>query len=136
MQNNLKDKVFRIVCKRNLCSYMNDTKWRELVMAVTTEMPFPPPYSIKYITQECAEISKIETEDVTYFGDWSGESFPPQEYYFNIEWLKVRPRYLKYRGKLVAPELIDESRKLEKILHKYNIPFEEKDGLYCIYGYR
>ena len=124
MKNNLKDKVFRIVCKRNLCSYMNDTKWSELVLAVTTEMPFPPPYNIKYITQECAEITKIETEDVIYWGDWSEENFP-QEYYFNIEWLKVRPRYLKYRGRLIAPEVIDESRK-----------FEEKDGLYCIYGYR
>ena len=135
MQNNLRDKVFRIVSKRNLCSYMNDTKWSELVVAVTTEMPFPPPYSIKYITQECAEISKIVTEDVTYWGDWIGENFP-QEYYFNIEWLKVRLRYLKYRGRLIAHELVDESRKFEEILHKYNILFEEIDGLYCIYGYR
>lgn len=135
MLHELKEKVCRIIEKRNLCSYMNNTKWDELITAIRNEMPFPPPYSIKYITQECAEISKIETEDVTYWGDWSGENFP-QEYYFNIEWLKVRPRYLKYRGKLIAHEVVDERKIFEAILIRYNIPYVEENGLYCIYGYR
>ena len=30
----LKDKVFRIVCERNLCSYMNNTKWNELITSI------------------------------------------------------------------------------------------------------
>lgn len=136
MQNNLKDKVFRIVCERNLCSYMNDTKWNELITAVKNEMPFAPAFIIKYVTQETVTQNKIETEDVDYFGDWKGENFPPQEFYFNIEWIKVRPRYLKYQGKLIAPKLIDASKNFEEILYRYNIPFEERDGLYCIYGYR
>lgn len=136
MQNDLKDKVFRIVCSRNLCSYMNNTKWNELITSVKTEMPFLPAFNIKYVTQKTATQNNIETEDVGCFGDWTGENFPPQEYYFNIEWIKVRPRYLKFRGKLIEPELVDGSKKFEEILHKYNIPYEEKDGLYCIYGYR
>lgn len=131
----LKDKVLRIISERKLCSYMNNTKWDELVSAVRNEMPFPPAFAIKYLMQEACQ-DKILQEDVDCWGDWSGENFPTLEYYINIEWIKVRPRYLKFRGKLVKPEIIDESKTFEEILYKYNIPFEEKDGLYCIYGYR
>lgn len=137
MQSNFKDKVFHIIRKRNLCSYMNNTKWTELISAVKNEMPFPPAFSIKYLTQETVtQNDDIGTEDVYYWGDWDGENFPTQEFYFNIEWIKVRPRYLKHIGKLTASELVDGSKIFEEILYKYNIPYDEKDGLYCIYGYR
>lgn len=136
LQKHLKDSVFHIVCERNLCSCMNNTKWCELINAIKMEMPFPPAFSMKYITEESAAHSRIKTEDVDYWGDWTGENFPSQEYYFNIEWIKVRPCYLKYRGKMIAPELVDESKIFKDILKRYNIPFEEKDGLYCIYGYK
>lgn len=58
------------------------------------------------------------------------------EEWFVIEWIKVRPRYLKYRGRLIEPECIDVAEKFEGILKKYNIPYEEDNGVYCIYGYR
>lgn len=136
MLHELKNKVYRIIEKRNLCSYMNNTKWDELITAVRNEIPFPPPFEIKYLTQEDISQSKVLKEDVDYLGDWHGEHFPPREYYFNIEWLKVRPRYLKYRGKLIAHEVVDESKTFEAILVRYNIPFVEENGLYCICGYR
>ncbi len=134
--NDVKEKILRIVNERNLCSYMNNTKWNELITAVKNEMSFPPPFDIKYLTQEEVTQSEFENKDVDYWGDWEGENFPTQEYYINIEWIKIRPRYLKYRGKLIAPELVDESKKIKEILERYNISFEEKDGFYCIYGYR
>ena len=136
MLHELKEKVYRIIEKRNLCSYMNNTKWDELITAVRNEMPFPPPFEIKYLTQDDISRSKVLKEDVDYWGDWRGEHFPPREFYFNIEWIKVRPRYLKYRGKLIAHEVVDESNTFEAILIRYNIPFVEENGLYCIYGYR
>ena len=136
MTNDLENKVFQIVCERNLCRYMNHTKWNEFISAVKREMPFPPAFNIKYVTQKNVERSKIETEDVDYFGDWEGENFPPQEFYFNVEWIKVRPCYLKCQGKMIEPKLIDGAKEFEEILHKFNIPFEEKDGLYCVYGYK
>lgn len=136
MQNNLKEKVFRIVCDRNLCSYMNNTKWDEFITAVRNEMPFPPPFEIKFLTQEGVSQSRVLKEDVDYWGDWSGENFTSRECYFNIEWIKVRPRYLEFQKELLTYELVDASKNFEEILHRYSISYEEKSGLYCIYGYR
>lgn len=131
----LKEKVQRIISERHLCSYMNNTKWNELVTAIKQEMPFPPPFDIKYLTEENTFCHYLDDGDVDYCGDWSS-AFPPQEYYFQIEWIHVRPRYLKYRGRLVEPEVIDGSEIFESILKRYHIFYEEKDGLYYIYGYR
>ncbi|MCM1416745.1 MAG: hypothetical protein NC430_12585, partial [bacterium] len=67
------------------------------------------------------------------------EGFTYGEYFnggFAIEWIKVRPRILKHRGKLIAPELIDESTEFEAILKKYNIPYEKQNDIFCIYGYK
>lgn len=136
MEYDIKEKISRIIRERNLCSYMNNTKWNELIIAVKNEMSFPPPYDIKYLTQENTTQSNFENEDVYFWGDWDGEEFPTQEYYINIEWIKIRPRFLKHRGKLISPELVDESEKLQDILRRYRIPYEVTDGLYCIYGYR
>ena len=136
MLHELKKDVYRIIEKRNLCSYMNNTKWEELITAIRNEMPLPPPFEMKYLTQDDIFQSNVLKEDVDYWGDWYGEHFPPKEYYFNIEWLKVRPRYLKYRGKLITHEVVDESKIFEAILIRYNIPYVEENGLYCIYGYR
>ena len=59
MLHELKNKVYRIIEKSNLCSYMNNTKWDELITAVRNEMPFPPPFEIKYLTQEDISQSKV-----------------------------------------------------------------------------
>ena len=55
---------------------------------------------------------------------------------FALEWVKIRPCTQKVRGKLIAPEIIDAGKELEDILKKYSIPYEEENGVYCIYGYR
>ncbi len=72
-----------------------------------------------------------------YLGDWrEALSFDDRVHGAAIEWMKIRPRYLKHRGKLLPPELVDASAEFEEILDKYHIPYEEENGTYCIYGYR
>lgn len=136
MEKSLQAKVQRIIEQKGLYSYMNNTKWDELITAVREEMPFPPPYKMKFVTETVEDWEQDFKEDVYYLCYWCGEEFPTKDYYFNIEWLKVRPRYLEHRGKLVAPAVIDVSPKFEEILTRYNIPFELEEGTYCIYGYR
>ena len=138
MSKNLKKQAFNIVQQRNLCGYMNDTKWNELICAMLNDMPFPPPYIIKTLFEsECKAEAKFQ-KDAYYMGDWY-EGFTYGEYFnggFAIEWIKVRPRILKHRGKLIDPELIDESAEFEAVLKKYNIPYEKQNDIYCIYGYK
>ena len=126
----LKSKVNIIISQKQMYSVMNDTKWRELQQAIN-ELLFPPPYELKYVTDE--EDPLEFNEDVTYIGDWSDEPLTP---FFRIEWIKVRPRYRKYRGRLIQEELVDETEEFIYLLKKYYIPYEEKQGTFIIYGYR
>lgn len=55
--------------------------------------------------------------------------------FYCIEWIRVRPRYLKYRGRLVSPELIDITGDFVNLLKELSIPYRlDKDTVY-IYGY-
>ena len=130
-----KKKVMKIVFRKNLSSVMNDTKWLELQKAIEI-LPFPPPYTVKSVTYE-DDWSNGNLEDAPrYVGDWSNfweEGLPP---FFTIEWMKVRPRYGKYRGRLVADEIFDETEEFIAILEKYSIPYENENGTITIYGYK
>ncbi|MDE5556289.1 MAG: hypothetical protein K2J32_01165 [Ruminococcus sp.] len=138
MSTDLKEKVRKIVHQRNLCSYMNDTKWNELRNAMMNEMPFSPPYIVKFLFEDKAEREEYFFQDVYYSCDWY-YVFAIENHYFNgafaVEWIKVRPRYLKYRGQLIEPEIIEAENEFIEILKKYSIPYEESNGVYCIYGY-
>lgn len=117
-------------------SVMNDTKRKELRNAMIHDMPFPPPYVVKTV-KEIESEKHIFDEDVTYQGDRSEETLRLEIWDFkNIERIKIRPRYWEYQGRLIADKLIDETDIFTEILHKYNIPYEETNGTYIIYGYK
>lgn len=138
MHKTLKEKALQIILERNLSSFMNDTKWRELRTAVMQEMPFPPPYIAKTLFENSCKEERDFQQDVWYEGDWwEGLGFENYYHgYFAFEWIKVRPRYLKTRGRLLPPEMIDASAMFEEILNRYQIPYVIENGMYCIYGYR
>ena len=131
----LRQQVSEIVSKRQLTSIMNDTKWLELQRAVD-DLPFPPPYIVKCVTDENDFSIGILNEIPMYVGDWSNfyeEGLPP---FFNIEWIKICPRYGKHKGHLLDKEVLDETSQLVDILEKYFIPYEEDNKTFIIYGYR
>jgi hypothetical protein len=63
---------------------------------------------------------------------WNGERLLP---FFGVEWICVRPRYIKRRGKLIDDEIFDVTLEFIAILNNFSIPYIEKDGAYYIYGY-
>ena len=130
---NRKKKVLDLLIQKKMYSVMNDTKWKELQQAMRNEMPFTPPYQMKLLREDCLESSFYE--DVWYLGDWSDEALCWGEYR-EIEWLKIRPRYLKHQGRLLEAAVIDATKEFIEILENYSIPFEEEDGAYIIYGYK
>ncbi len=135
MPNNLREKVRKVIEQRGLCSYMNTTKWKELCNSMIEEMPFPPPFIIKDLFDEKCDEEQSFQQDVWYWGDWEFDD-SSDDFYISIEWIKIRPRYLKGRGSLIKPNIISAENELVHLLDKYNIPFVENDGVYCIYGYR
>jgi hypothetical protein len=126
----LKKKVISLVEQKNMASNMNNTKWKELRQSVRI-LPFPPPYEVKFIT-DTVEPESFD-KDVWYIGNWDDELLFPL---FNIEWIKVRPRYIKDRGRLIDGEVIDETDMFIDILKRYSIPYEEENGTFIIYGYK
>ncbi|GKX31341.1 hypothetical protein SH1V18_38210 [Vallitalea longa] len=125
-----KEKVIKEINRRQMISYMNNTKWTELRKGIG-ELLFPPPFEMKYVLEESQD-SRFNS-DVCYWGDWSEETMRP---YYAIEWVKVRPRYIKKIGKYVEDQIIDETKDFIALLHKFNIFYHEQDGAFLIYGYR
>ena len=131
----LKKEVAEIVSRKNLSSVMNDTKWIELQIAIDS-LPFPPSFIMKCVTYDDDYPIGILSDAPRYLGDWSSyweEGLAP---FFNIEWIKVRPRYGKFRGRLIADEILDETNEFIAILEKLSIPYENEEGTILIYGYR
>ena len=112
---------------------MNATKWDELRNAMMNEMPFQPPYSVKFLTDEFADEAGGHPMDWHYAYSIDGVGFDCS---YAIEWLKIRPRYTKAKGALIPPEVISGEEELRSLLEKYNIPYEEQDGVYYVYGYK
>ncbi|MGZ9583738.1 DUF6678 family protein [Paenibacillus marinisediminis] len=125
-----KKRVTEVVSARNLTSIMNNTKWEELQNAVLDDLLFPPPFQAKYVLDDRIYRGNFES-DVRYWGDWV-EGLEP---FYSVEWIRVRPRYLKHRGRLVSPELIDITEDFTKILMGLSIPYRLENDTFYIYGY-
>ncbi len=95
MRSSCREQVFDIVHRRGLCSYRNDTKWRDLREAVLRDMPFPPPHILKTLFEDSCPAEPALRQDVHYWGGWQS-AFPARESASGccaVEWVKVRPRY-------------------------------------------
>lgn len=125
-----KKKINKILEKKQLCSVMNNTKWRQLKEAVLTTLPFVPPLQIKTIFEDTPNPQNFD-HDVDYHGgDWM-DGVPRRL----IEWIRVRPKRLESSGLLLPPKEIDITKEFLEILHKYKIPYKEADNTIYIYGY-
>ena len=78
------------LARRGLGSYMNDTKWRALLTEIG-KLPFPPPYQRKDVLHFEPEPCTFDS-DVLCQGDYLEGIFP----LFSVEWIRIRPRYLKH----------------------------------------
>lgn len=131
----LKTKVDKIVQERQLVSVMNDTKWLKL-QAEVKSLPFPPPYIVKCLTDEAdAFVGKLDFAPF-WLGHWGNFEEEGMPVFFTIEWLKVCPRHSVFKGRLVKGEVWDETEAFVKILVSNNIPYEECDGIFSIFGYQ
>jgi len=132
-----KDRVRKLVSEKGLASYMNNTKWKEFVYAMEHELPFPPPYVYKTLFEDGDMPYNRFITEANSPGSYDEESFEWWNFKI-IEWVKIHPRYYVNRGGILVKklELHDEEQEFTAVLDKYNIPYEENNGEYIIYGYR
>jgi hypothetical protein len=128
--NKHKLKVRAAAAERGLGSYMNDTKWRELLIEIG-KLPFPPPYQRKDILHAEAEPCTFDA-DLWCWGDYIEGILP----LFSIEWIRIRPRYLKHVGQLVPNVVVDCEAQLEAALQALGQLYVKADDSIWIYGYK
>ncbi|WP_157541400.1 DUF6678 family protein [Hymenobacter aerophilus] len=131
----LREKVRKVVVEKGLSSVMNDTKWLKLQSSIV-KLPFAPPYIEKLILEN-KNFEEVQISDAPqWLGDWSPFYEEGMYLFFAIEYIKVRPLYAEYNGRLVAPKIYDETKEFEQILQELHIPYEEECGTFTIYGYK
>lgn len=127
-----KEKVKTIVEERNLTSFMNNTKWKELIDSIMDEMR---EITIKYKT-----VFDEEEPDMYWTLD-SDELFSHMNMSV-IEWFKIGSELKKVveQGHLMKPKIYitDKRSEIECILNRFSIPYEYDDAEKCfiIFGYR
>ncbi len=127
-----KEKIKQVIEKRNLTSFMNNTKWKELIDSIMENMRDIP---IQYKT-----FFDEETPSVYWTID-------ADEHFFHmnmssVEWFKIRSKFEKVlgQGRLIEPKICvtDKKSEIESMLNRFSIPYEYDDVKKCftIFGYR
>jgi hypothetical protein len=126
------DRIRRVLSDRGMASHVNDTKWQELCHAVRAELPFPPPYQVKFVEFEAPDVAAFPYAP-SFVGDW-GTTYEGQ-LGIHIEWIRIAPRLSKHRGELVSPTVEECSYELRALLKRLHVPFVEQDGFFIVYGH-
>ena len=127
----LRKSVRSEVERRGLTSYMNDTKWRELI----GELKAHPRIGIKYKTL-------FDEKSPEYYWVIGGDEHIEHMDLAMIEWMKINPFVadVEYIGRLVEPRrtVTDFSTEVECFLKKHSIPYErdEAERIYMVYGWK
>lgn len=127
----LSDRIQDVIQQRQLTSYMNKTKWRELI----NDIKAIPYLSIKYKTL----FDEFEPE---LYWTVIGDEYLCHMNTAVIEWFKIEDEIKKYsrRGLLLEPEVTEEKvkDKIQSFFEKYSIYFEyeRNSGVFTVFGYR
>jgi hypothetical protein len=117
--------VQRYIEEHQLVSIMNNTKWRELVAAITSEGSFDPPVKIRYIfdADNVGGFSPVWWEEVEADG------------FEQIEWLMISPVKEVPVGALVGSKQTDYTDFIRSGLDKHSIPYTLTAGIFLVKGY-
>lgn len=128
------EKIHELISERRLTSYMNNTKWREFIHAMTKEMSIDIPYGYKTLFEEKGdEVLCVSSFDIESFNSYDFKS---------LEWVKLKPKFFehKHRGMLLDDEKIPiyVEEEFVRLMRKYSIPYQydEENKVYIIYGYK
>ncbi len=131
----LKSEIQSILIKKSLSSFMNDSKWIELINQVN-QLTFPPPYFEKSLLEETASGHFTQNEIPDWHGNWSPFYEEGLAIFESIEYLEIYPKTKIVKGRLIAPDIFDISNEFEDILKHLRIPYYIINGIYRITPYQ
>ena len=118
--------ILKVITERQMTSCMNNTKWNELVAAITSKKDFDPPVRMKYLLDEEANSGFSPV----WWNQIKDDGFEL------IEWLQIQAFKEEHVGRLVNPKITDHTSFIREALEKNSIPFEFDDGIFTIHGYK
>lgn len=119
--------------RRQLTSVMNETRWKRLNRALSEALCYAPPYQIKYLGEDTLFPSESLSEYELLWGEW--EYIWMESSLQSIEWIRLRPKVLIYKGAIVEPDVFDMTDELISTLKKERIPFIQDNKTIQIFGY-
>ena len=127
----LSEKRMEIISKRGLTSYMNNTKWNELIHDISRIEGLLIMYKTLFDDSDPDEYWTIKGDEEIHHIDKA-----------TIEWFKILCviRKKKKIGRLVEPETIEHNVKveIESILKEHSIAheYDQEEDAFKVYGYR
>ena len=114
----------RYVAREGLASFMNDTKWRELIAAIQSIKDYQPSFRVKCVRDDEPPADR-----------WD-RSFPFHIPTFReIEWLEFDPLVRSHGGALSAGRCTDFGPQIEAALAHVSVAFQRHQHAIRIVGY-
>lgn len=127
-----KEKIKQVLEERNLTSFMNNTKWKELIDSIMENMrDIPIQYKTIFDEEEPSVYWTIDTDEHFFHMNMS-----------IVEWFKIRSKFEKVigQGRLIEPKtcFTDKKSEIERMLNRFSIPYEYDviEKCFIIFGYR
>jgi hypothetical protein len=118
------ERLKRYIVREQLCSVMNNTKWREALAALQAIPHFHVRFRVKCLREDDPDPNQ-----------WDG-SFPWHVPRFDsIEWLEIDPLLRQYRGALVDDVLVDFTEPVTQALRSVHVPYSIENSRIRIWGY-
>lgn len=132
-------KIRKIVQQRQLASYMSDSKWIRLLVAIN-RLDFAPAFMTKLLKDPIDQNTETQFLNTVpwYFGDWQPFYQEGMPIFNTIEYLIVKPMLSEHQGRLIADKILDQTDQFRNILKSLNVMYleYEHNGSFKIYAYR
>lgn len=116
-----REKIRRVIARRNLCGIANDTKWNELIDAMRARETWTPSYRFKCIDGPPSE----------WYGEWFYHlPFP----LISVEWFDIAFLQVTKEHQLLSAKIIDHSAWIEELLASIGLDYTKGKKMLRIFG--
>ena len=117
-----KDKILKIIEKKQLCSIANNTKWNKLINTIREWKDWQPSYRYKTVNN--------------YISDWDVEWYYHLPFPFVcVEWFDIGLYEEIYIGQLVKNKIVDHTKKITDLLSLCKFDYEVHSDIVRVWGY-